>query len=100
MSHILLKKVQDNLISAPASNYVKFFSNDSDGGLLYYMNSSGVATPVGAGSYNSVIDTTYSNLYSLYSSNGFATGSYYYINDFRSIYEQPDFYFDDKLLQK
>jgi hypothetical protein len=47
------------------------------------MNSSGVATPVGAGSYNSVIDTTYSNLYSLYSSNGFATGSYYYINDFR-----------------
>jgi len=96
MSHILLKKVQDNLISAPASNYVKFFSNDSDGGLLYYMNSSGVATPIGAGTYNPVIDTTYSNLYSLYSSNGFATGSYYYINDFQSIYEQPDFYFDDK----
>jgi hypothetical protein len=96
MSHILLKKVQDNLISAPASNYVKFFSNDSDGGLLYYMNSSGVATPIGDGTYNPVIDTTYSNLYSLYSSNGFATGSYYYINDFQSIYEQPDFYFDDK----
>jgi hypothetical protein len=96
MSHILLKKVQDNLISAPASNYVKFFSNDSDGGLLYYMNSSGVAAAVGAGTYNPVIDTTYSNLYSLYSSDGFATGSYYYIKDFRSIYEQPDFYFDDK----
>lgn len=96
MSHILLKKVQDNLISAPASNYVKFFSNDSDGGLLYYMNSSGVATPIGDGTYNPVIDTTYSNLYSLYSSNGFATGSYYYINDFQTIYEQPDFYFDDK----
>lgn len=94
MSHILLKKVQDNLISAPASNYVKFFSNDSDGGLLYYMNSSGVATPIG--SYNPIIDTTYSNLYSLYSSDGFATGSYYYINDFQTIYEQPDFYFDDK----
>jgi hypothetical protein len=96
MSHILLKKVQDNLVSAPASNYVKFFSNDSDGGLLYYMNSSGVATPIGDGTYNPVIDTTYSNLYSLYSSNGFATGSYYYINDFQTIYEQPDFYFDDK----
>jgi hypothetical protein len=96
MSHILLKKVQDNLVSAPASNYVKFFSNDSDGGLLYYMNSSGVATPIGAGTYNPVIDTTYSNLYSLYSSNGFATGSFYYINDFQTIYEQPDFYFDDK----
>lgn len=96
MSHILLKKVQDNLISAPASNYVKFFSNDSDGGLLYYMNSSGVATAVGAGTYNTVIDTTYSNLYSLYTSGGFATGSYYYINDFQTIYEQPDFYFDDK----
>ena len=95
MSNILLKKVQDNLISAPSSNHVKFFSNDSDGGLLYYMNSSGVATPVG-GAYNPVIDTTYSDLYSLYSSNGFATGSYYYINDFQSIYEQPDFYFDDK----
>lgn len=94
MSHILLKKVQDNLISAPASNYVKFFSNDSDGGLLYYMNNSGVATPVGSGSSNPVIDTTYSNLYSLYSSDGFATGSYYYINDFQSIYDQPDFYFD------
>ena len=94
MSHILLKKVQDNLISAPASNYVKFFSNDSDGGLLYYMNSSGVATPIG--SYNPIMDTTYSNLYSLYSSDGFATGSYYYINDFQSIYEEPDFYFDDK----
>jgi hypothetical protein len=94
MSHILLKKVQDNLISAPASNYVKFFSNDSDGGLLYYMNSSGVATPIG--SYNPIIDTTYSNLYSLYQSDGFATGSYYYINDFQTIYEQPDFYFDDK----
>ena len=97
MSHILLKKVQDNLVSAPASNYVKFFSNDSDGGLLYYMNSSGVATAVGAGSYNPVIDTTYSNLYSLYTSGDFATGSYYYINDFQTIYEQPDFYFDDKL---
>jgi len=96
MSHILLKKVQDNLISAPDSNYVKFFSNDSDGGLLYYMNNSGVATAVGSGAYNTVIDTTYSNLYSLYTSGGFATGSYYYINDFQTIYEQPDFYFDDK----
>ena len=97
MSHILLKKVQDNLISTPASNYVKFFSNDSDNGLLYYKDSSGVATPVSSGSgttYDPVINTTYSSLYSLYQSNGFATGSYYYISDFESIYDQPDFYFD------
>ena len=96
MSHILLKKVQDNLISTPASNYVKIFSNDSDGGLLYYMNSSGNAIAVGAGSYNPIVDITYSDLYSLYTDDSFATGSYYYINDFQSIYEEPDFYFDDK----
>jgi len=98
MSHILLKKVQDNLISAPASNYVKFFSNDSDNGLLYYMDSSGVPTAVGGGgsgtSYTPVVYTTYSSLYSLYQSQSFATGSYYMITDFDSVYDQPDFYFD------
>jgi hypothetical protein len=94
MSHILLKKVQDNLISTPASNYIKFFSNDNDNGLLYYMDSSGDAHPIAGENYNPVVNTTYSGLYSLYQSNGFATGSYYCITDFDSVYEQPDFYFD------
>jgi hypothetical protein len=102
MSHILLKKVQDNLISSPASNYIKIFSNANDGGLLYYKDSSGTPTPIGDGggsgtTYNPVIGITYSSLYSLYQSDGFATGSFYYISDFQSIYKQPDFYFDGTL---
>jgi len=102
MSHILLKKVQDNLISSPASNYIKIFSNANDGGLLYYKDSSGTPTPIGDGggsgtTYNPVIGITYSSLYSLYQSDGFATGSFYYISDFQSIYDQPDFYFDGTL---
>ena len=96
MSHILLKQVQDNLITTPASNYVKFFSNFNDNGLLYYMDNSGVPTPVGGGvggsTYNPVIEITYSDLYSL--TGNFATGSYYYITEFESVYEQPDFYLD------
>jgi hypothetical protein len=99
MSHILLKKVQDNLISSPASNYIKIFSNANDGGLLYYKDSSGTPTPIGNGggsgtTHDPVIGITYSSLYSLYQSDGFATGSFYYISDFQSIYDQPDFYFD------
>ena len=99
MSHILLKKVQDNLISAPASNYIKIFSNDNDGGLLYYMDSSGVPTSIAdsVSTYNPVISITYSSLYSLYNTGGFATGSYYYISDFESYYDQPDYYFDGTL---
>jgi hypothetical protein len=93
---ILLKRVQDNLVPTPAPNHIKFFSNDNDGGILYYINSSGDSEPVGSGSYKPVIDTTYSNLYSLYISNGLVTGSYYYINNFQSIYDEPDFYFDNK----
>jgi len=99
MSHILLKKIQNSLISVPATNYVKFFSSDNDGGLLYYMNSSGIPTPVGGSGVaaNTVIYTTYSSLYSLYQNSSFATGSFYYITDFESIYDQPDFYFDGTL---
>ena len=99
MSHILLKKIQNSLISTPAANYVKFFSSDNDGGLLYYMNSSGIPTPVGGSGVaaNTVIYTTYSSLYSLYQNSSFATGSFYYITDFESIYDQPDFYFDGTL---
>jgi hypothetical protein len=98
MSNILLKKVQDNLISPPASNYIKIFSNANNGGLLSYKDSSGTTTSIGSGgsgtTYDPVVGITYSSLYSLYQSDGFATGSFYYISDFQSIYDQPDFYFD------
>jgi len=98
MSHILLKQVPTSAITAPASTDVKFFSNFNDGGLLYYMDSSGNPMPVGSGgggsTYVPVVSTTYASLYSLCTSSGFATGSYYLINDFESIYEQPDFYCD------
>jgi hypothetical protein len=97
MSHILIKKVQDNLITPPASNYVKIFSNLNDGGLLYYVDSSGVSSPISGEVSSPILDTTYSNLYSLYQSSGFATGSYYNITDFDSVYDQPDFYFDGSL---
>lgn len=98
MSHILLKQVPTSVITAPAATYVKFFSNFNDSGLLYYMDDSGVPLPVGAGggggTYNPVTEITYSALYALKTSNGFATASYYLITDFDSVYEQPDFYCD------
>jgi hypothetical protein len=94
MSNILIKKVQDTLITTPASNYVKLFSNSNDGGKLYYKDSSGVATPVDTQSDPLYVEVTYSQLYSLGASNSFVTASYYLITDFDSVYEQPDFYFD------
>lgn len=97
MSNILIKKVQDTLITTPASNYVKFFSNSNDGGKLYYKDSSGVATPVDTESDPLYVEVTYSQLYSLGASGSFVTASYYLITDFDSVYEQPDFYFDGTL---
>ena len=98
MSHILLKQVPTSSITAPAATYVKFFSNFNEGGLLYYMDDSGNALPVGGGgvgsTYNPVTEITYSDLYNLKAANGFATASYYLITDFDSVYEQPDFYCD------
>lgn len=94
MSNILIKKVQDTLITTPASNYVKLFSNSNDGGKLYYKDSSGVATPVDTESDPLYVEVTYSQLYSLGASGSFVTASYYLITDFDSVYEQPDFYFD------
>jgi len=94
MSNILIKKVQDTLITTPASNYIKLFSNSNDGGKLYYKDSSGVATPIDTESDPLYVEVTYSQLYSLGASNSFVTASYYLITDFDSVYEQPDFYFD------
>lgn len=98
MSHILLKQVPSSSISAPGSTDIKIFSNINDNGLLYYIDNTGNSLPVGSGlSYTPVISTTYNNLYNLYTSGQFATGSYYLISDFYTIYEQPDFYFDGTL---
>lgn len=94
MSNILIKKVQDTLITTPASNYVKLFSNLNDSGKLYYKDSSGVATPVDTQSDPLYVEVTYSELFSLGASSSFVTASYYLITDFDSVYEQPDFYFD------
>lgn len=98
MSHILLKQVPSSSISAPGSTDIKIFSNINDNGLIYYIDNTGNELPVGSGlSYTPVISTTYNNLYNLYTSGQFATGSYYLISDFYTIYEQPDFYFDGTL---
>jgi hypothetical protein len=97
MSHILLKQVPTSAITTPAATYVKFFSNFDDNGLLYYKDDSGNAVAVGSGggsTYVPVTEITYTDLYTLYSSNGFATSSYYLITDFDSVYDQPDFYCD------
>jgi hypothetical protein len=101
MSHILLKQVPTSAITAPAATYVKFFSNFNDGGLLYYMDDSGNPLPVGGtggggSTYNPVTEISYSDLYTLGMSDGFATASYYLINNFDSIYDQPDFYCDGR----
>ena len=93
MSHFLIKQVQDTLITAPESNYIKLFSNINDNGSLYYVGSNGVPTSVSSTTIP-VTPTTYSDLYDLSLVNGFATGSNYLITDFDSVYEQPDFYFD------
>jgi hypothetical protein len=98
MSHILLKQVPSSSISTPASTDVKIFSNFNDNGIIYYVDNSGNELPIGYGlSFTPVISTSYNDLYNLYISGQFATGSYYLISDFYSIYEQPDFYFDGTL---
>ena len=99
MPHILIKQTPDTSITAPVgpSPSIKLFSNSNDGGILYYMDSSGVPLPVGGGYYNPIVPITYSSLYSLYTGGQFATGSFYLITDFETVYVQPDFYCDGTL---
>jgi hypothetical protein len=98
MSNISLKKIKPSDISKPLDSItVKFFSNDEDDGRLYYMDESGISKPIGSESiatFDNVISCTYSDLYT---QRNFATGSYYYITDFKSKYRQPDFYCDGTL---
>lgn len=97
MSNILLKRIQESFIEIPNSNEIRLFSNFDDNGNLYYRNSDGSYVAVGGGSastYNPVISKTYTELYNLYLSGSFATGSYYLINNYETIYDQPDFYMD------
>ena len=100
MSHILLKQVPSSSITTPTSTDIKIFSNINDNGVLYYVDNSGNKLPVGSGLYTSFISTTYNDLYSLYTSGQFATGSYYLITDFYTVYEQPTFYFDGTLISQ
>ena len=96
MANILLKQVPDTSILAPSPNYIRLFSNSTEDGKLYYKDSSGIPIPVSGTSspYVSTHEITYSDLYTLYTTQSFATGSYYLITDFESIYDQPDFYMD------
>lgn len=96
MSHILLKSVPNSTITAPVSTeYFKFFCNKEQNGELYYMDSTGSQYPVG----NTIkyIEVTYEQLYALGSAGSFVTGSYYFITNFESRYEQPDYYCDGSL---
>jgi hypothetical protein len=99
MSHILLKQVPSSSIATPGSTDIKIFSNFNDNGVLYYVDNSGNELPVGL-SNTPVVSTTYGDLYNLYTSGNFATGSYYLITDFYTVYEQPAFYFDETLLSQ
>ena len=99
MSHILLKLIPDSSITPSVSTeYIKIFSSKDNGGELYYVDSTGNKQPVG----DKIIinEVTYNQLYSLGTSNGFVTASYYLIMDFESIYDQPDYYCDGSLKTK
>lgn len=97
MSNISLKQVPSSSVPTPAANYAKIFSNISDGGKLYVKNSSGDSELIGGSSYVPVTEVTYSELYSLYNSSSFVSGSYYLITNFESMYKQPDFYLDGSI---
>lgn len=96
MSHILLKSVPNSTITAPVSTeYFKFFCNKEQNNELYYMDNTGSQYPVG----NTIkyIEVTYEQLYELGCAGSFVTGSYYFITNFESRYEQPDYYCDGSL---
>lgn len=99
MSNISLKQVLPTSVPTPAANYVRLFSNLSDSGNLYFKNSAGTSTALGAGAAANPVVTSvsYNQLYSLYSGAQFVTGSYYLINNFETIYRQPDFYVDGSI---
>ncbi len=97
MSNISLKQILPTSVPTPAANYVRVFSNLADGGALYTKDSSGNSDIIGSSSDPVVNPVTYVQLYSLYSSAQFVTGSYYLITDFETKYRQPDYYVDGNL---
>lgn len=97
MSHIVLKKVQQSLMTSAIPSHVKLFSNLDDNGTLYLIDDSGNLTSIGGSGSNSGIqveEKTYSQLWTLSQNDMLGTGSYYLITDFESRYDQPDFHFD------
>jgi hypothetical protein len=51
----------------------------------------GPTGPAGSGGGGEVIETTYSDLYDLYTNQNLVVGTYYKITDFQTCYDQPDY---------
>ena len=97
MSNLSLKQVLPTSVPTPSATNVRLFSNLNSGGELYYKDNSGNSIPV-AGAVDPVINpVTYTQLFTLYTSAQFVTGSYYLITNFETIYRQPDFYVDGSI---
>lgn len=90
---ILIKKTQESQIFKPDENSVRIFSNKDKGGALYYMTSN-ESNPIDR---LPVTILNYSELLSLYRNSKLVQGTYYLISDYRTRYEQPDYYLDGNL---
>lgn len=91
---ILLKKVQESQIFRPDENSVKIFSNKDRNGDLYYMTHDGIPVPIDK---LPITKLTYSELLSLYKNSQLVEGTNYLISDYRTRYDQPDYYLDGNL---
>ncbi len=97
MSHIVIKKVQQSLMTPSIPSHIKIFSNLDDNGELYTIDEFGTVSPIGSTGSSQGISvelTTYNNLWTKSQTDQLGTGSYYLITDFESWYDQPDFHFD------
>lgn len=91
---ILIKKIQESQVTKPDENSVKIFSNRDKDGILYYMTSDGIPTPIDK---SLITVLKYSELLSLYRNSQLSQGTYYLISDYRTRYEQPDYYLDGNI---
>lgn len=97
MSHIVIKKVQQSLMTPSIPSHIKIFSNLDDNGELYTIDEFGSVSPIGStgGSQGISVElTTYNDLVTKAQTDQLGTGSCYLITDFESWYDQPDFHFD------
>ncbi len=97
MSHIVIKKVQQSLMTPSIPSHIKIFSNLDDNGELYTIDEFGTVSPIGVtgGSQGISVElTTYNDLFTKAQTDQLGTGSCYLITDFESWYDQPDFHFD------